>query len=134
MLIAQISDVHVGSGRYRRELLRTAIDEINEAGPDLIVVAGDLTDEGYPDEFLLAAEELHDLDAPRVVYVPGNHDARNVGYLHFEDIFGARDSQLELDLTGLRDVARRSRLLEARPRRGRGRARALPVDSKRLRR
>ncbi len=22
----------------------------------------------------------------------GNHDARNVGYRHFEDIFGARDS------------------------------------------
>ena len=24
--------------------------------------------------------------------VPGNHDARNVGYLRFEDTFGARDS------------------------------------------
>jgi 3',5'-cyclic AMP phosphodiesterase CpdA len=34
------------------------------------------------------------LACPRIVRVPGNHDARNVGYLHFEDTFGARDSRL----------------------------------------
>jgi Icc protein len=101
VLIAQISDVHVGMARYREELLRTAIAEINEADVDLIVVAGDLTGEGYPDEFQLAAEELSALRAPRIVYVPGNHDARNVGYLHFEDLFGPRDSQIELDCDDL---------------------------------
>jgi Icc protein len=100
MLIAQISDVHVGSGRFRLELLRTAIAEINEVKPDLVVVAGDLTDEGYPDEFEGAAEELTALAAPQIVYVPGNHDARNVGYLHFENIFGARDSRLEYQVAG----------------------------------
>jgi hypothetical protein len=35
------------------------------------------------------------------VRVPGNHDARNVGYLHFEDTFGARDSRARLELDGL---------------------------------
>ena len=30
--------------------------------------------------------------------MPGNHDARNVGYLHFEDTFGTRDSRLRLEL------------------------------------
>ena len=54
MLIAQISDVHVGGGRYRRELLTTAIEEINAAEPDLVVVAGDLTDDGFPDQYPLA--------------------------------------------------------------------------------
>ena len=49
MLIAQISDVHVGASRYRQELLRTAIDEINAAEADVVVVAGDLTDDGYPE-------------------------------------------------------------------------------------
>ena len=29
--------------------------------------------------------------------MPGNHDARNVGYLLFEHTFGARDSRLRLD-------------------------------------
>ena len=101
MLIAQISDVHVGGTRYRQELLRTAIAEINAAGPDLIVVAGDLTDDGYPDQYPLASEELSALKAPHIVRVPGNHDARNVGYLHFEDTFGARDSRTHLVCGGL---------------------------------
>jgi 3',5'-cyclic-AMP phosphodiesterase len=102
VLIAQLSDVHVGGGRYRKELLRTAIEEINAAGPDLVVVAGDLTDEGYPDQYPLAKEELSALASPQIVCVPGNHDARNVGYLHFEDTFGTRDSRLRLELDGLK--------------------------------
>jgi len=97
VLIAQISDVHVGGGRYRQDLLRTAIDEINAAEPDLVVVAGDLTDDGYPDQYPLAHDELARIDAGHVVCVPGNHDARNVGYLLFEDTFGARDSRLRLE-------------------------------------
>ena len=98
MLIAQISDVHVGGGRYRQELLRTAIDEINEVEPDLVVVAGDLTDDGYPDQYPIARDELARIACEHVVRVPGNHDARNVGYLRFEDTFGARDSRLRLEL------------------------------------
>ena len=75
MLIAQLSDVHVGGSRYREELLRTAIDEVNLAGPDLVVLAGDLTDVGYPDQYPLAVHELAALACPRIVRVPGNHDA-----------------------------------------------------------
>jgi Icc protein len=101
VLIAQISDVHVGGARYRRELLMTAIEEINGAEPDLVVVAGDVTDDGYPDQYPEARDELAALACPHVVRVPGNHDARNVGYLHFEDTFGARDSRLRLELEGL---------------------------------
>ena len=98
MLIAQISDLHVGGARYREELLRTAIAEINDAGADLIVVAGDLTDEGFPDQYPVAVEELAALAAsPTIVRVPGNHDARNVGYVHFEDLFGERSSVLRKD-------------------------------------
>jgi len=101
MLIAQLSDVHVGGGRYREDLLRTAIAEINASKPDLVVVAGDLTDDGYPDQYPLAQEELSALACPQTVRVPGNHDARNVGYLHFEDTFGARDSRARLAFDGL---------------------------------
>jgi 3',5'-cyclic AMP phosphodiesterase CpdA len=104
MLIAQLSDVHVGGGRYREELLRTAIAEINAAAPDLVVVAGDLTDDGYPDQYPVAQRELAALQCAHVVRVPGNHDARNVGYLRFEDTFGSRDSRQRLELDRL-DVA-----------------------------
>jgi 3',5'-cyclic AMP phosphodiesterase CpdA len=104
MLIAQLSDVHVGGARYREELLRTAIEEINQAGPDLVVIAGDLTDDGYPDQYPLAEKELAAISAEHIVRVPGNHDARNVGYLLYEDTFGARDSRLRFECAGL-DVA-----------------------------
>ena len=104
MLIAQLSDVHVGGARYREELLRTAIEEINAAGPDLVVIAGDLTDDGYPDQYPLAEQELAAIAAEHIVRVPGNHDARNVGYLLFEDTFGARDSRRRFECAGL-DVA-----------------------------
>jgi 3',5'-cyclic-AMP phosphodiesterase len=104
VLIAQISDVHVGGGRYREELLRTAIEEINEASPDLVVVAGDLTDDGFPDQYPVAETELAAIACPEIVRVPGNHDARNVGYLRFEETFGARDSRRRLDVAGT-DVA-----------------------------
>jgi Icc protein len=100
VLIAQLSDIHVGGTRYREQLLRTAIAEINAAEPDLVVVAGDLTDDGYPDQYPLAKEELEWLDCPRIVRVPGNHDARNVGYVHYEDTFGARDTRLRIDCGG----------------------------------
>jgi 3',5'-cyclic-AMP phosphodiesterase len=104
VLIAQISDVHVGGARYREELLRAAVAEINAAEPDLVVVAGDLTDDGYPDQYPVAREELGALDCEDMVCVPGNHDARNVGYLLFEDTFGARDSRRHIDARGV-DVA-----------------------------
>lgn len=104
MLIAQISDVHVGAARFREELLLTAIEEINAAEPDLVVIAGDLTDDGYPDQYPLAEQELAAIAAPHIVRVPGNHDARNVGYVLYEDTFGPRDSQLRFESAGL-DVA-----------------------------
>jgi 3',5'-cyclic-AMP phosphodiesterase len=100
LLIAQLSDVHVGGSRYRNELLHTAIGEINDAQPDLVVVAGDLTDDGYPDQYPLAKQELEAIACPELVLVPGNHDARNVGYLRFEDTFGTRDSRQRLMLAG----------------------------------
>jgi 3',5'-cyclic-AMP phosphodiesterase len=101
MLIAQLSDLHVGGGRYSEELLYSAIDEINAASPDLVVVAGDLTDDGYADQYPSAHEAVARIECATIVRVPGNHDARNVGYLRFEDTFGARDSRLRLSLDGL---------------------------------
>ena len=101
MLIAQLSDLHVGGSRYREELLRTAIDEINAAKPDLVVVAGDLTDDGYPEQYPDVREKVSRIECENVVRVPGNHDARNVGYLRFEDTFGPRDSRMRTTCGGL---------------------------------
>jgi Icc protein len=101
MLIAQLSDIHVGGARYRPELLRASIEEINAVGPDIVVIAGDVTDDGYADQYPPARDELAAIGCEQVVRVPGNHDARNVGYLRYEDTFGARDTRLRLRLDEL---------------------------------
>jgi Icc protein len=91
MKIVQISDIHVGSGLFRPELLEATIEESNALEPDLVAVAGDLTMEGYRWEFEEARGYLDRLECPNVVVVPGNHDAKNVGYRHFEEFFGLRE-------------------------------------------
>jgi Icc protein len=87
-----MSDLHVGEGLFRPDLLTAAVQETNELGPDLVVVAGDLTMEGYRGEFERCRQFLDELACRHVVVAMGNHDARNVGYRHFEDVFGPRDS------------------------------------------
>jgi Icc protein len=87
-----MSDLHVGEGLFRPELLSAAVEETNELAPDLVVVAGDLTMEGYRGEFERCRRFLDELACRHVVVTMGNHDARNVGYRHFEDFFGSRDS------------------------------------------
>ncbi len=86
-----MSDLHVGSGLFRADLLEAAIDEANALAPDLVAVPGDLTTEGYRHEFEQAREFLSRLECPSVLVTMGNHDARNVGYRHFEDFFGLRE-------------------------------------------
>ncbi|MEW5705365.1 MAG: metallophosphoesterase [Actinomycetota bacterium] len=94
--IAQLSDPHCGDPRFDPGLFATAINEINQAEPRIVVVCGDLTAAGYKDEFEQAKEYLDMLECPIKIVVPGNHDSRNLGYLHFESLFGPRYGTLDL--------------------------------------
>ncbi len=89
-VIAQLSDLHCGDPRYDQHLLDTVIDQVNHLAPDLVAVPGDLTVHGYRDEFEIAKAQLDRIECPEVLVIPGNHDSRNVGYLHFIDLFGER--------------------------------------------
>ena len=90
--LAHISDIHCGELSFQAHLMERAVEHINAMRPDVVAVAGDLTAAGYEWEFEEAARWLAQLDAPKVV-VPGNHDSRNVGYIHFERLFGERFSR-----------------------------------------
>ena len=87
--IVQLSDIHMGGPRsFRPEELASIRKRVNRIEPDVIVVAGDLTTDGYEAEFREAKGFLDSLEAPQV-HISGNHDARNVGYLHFQRYFGS---------------------------------------------
>jgi Icc protein len=93
--IAQISDIHCGELTFDPTAMQQIVDSINRMGPDLVVVAGDLTAAGYDWEFEEAERWLDRLDPPMIV-IPGNHDSRNVGYIHFERLFGDRFSRFRM--------------------------------------
>ncbi|MFC6087362.1 metallophosphoesterase family protein [Sphaerisporangium aureirubrum] len=68
--VAAVGDVHLGEdlrGRYRPKL-----DRIGELA-DILLLAGDLTRHGTPEEGRVVADEFRDLPVP-VVAVLGNHD------------------------------------------------------------
>ncbi|WP_248958269.1 metallophosphoesterase family protein [Sphaerisporangium perillae] len=68
--VAAVGDVHLGEdlrGRYRGRL-----DGIGERA-DVLLLAGDLTRHGTPEEGRVVADEFRDLPIP-VVTVLGNHD------------------------------------------------------------
>ena len=92
-VVAQLSDLHCGSPFFDAGLLETAVNETIGLNPDLVVIGGDLTAEGYAGEFRMAQTFLEPLFAAgfTMLVIPGNHDSKNVGYLHFRDTFGVGD-------------------------------------------
>ena len=81
MLIAQLSDIHV---RPRGRLYKDVVDSNRQFSkaiahlqsldrrPDLVLITGDLVDEGHPDEYASLSELLAELRLPCRV-IPGNH-------------------------------------------------------------
>ncbi len=95
--IAHISDLHCGSPYFVPNLMDRAIIEVNDLEPDVVIVSGDLTTFGFRQEYVQARAYLDRIECPDMIVVPGNHDSRNVGYVHFEEQFGARQQVLRKD-------------------------------------
>jgi Icc protein len=93
-VIAHISDLHCGSRYHIPSLATRVIDEVNQLEPQLVVVTGDLTDVGYRAEFRQAHRLIDRIQCEERLVLIGNHDARNVGDAHFEELFGARRTAL----------------------------------------
>jgi 3',5'-cyclic AMP phosphodiesterase CpdA len=82
-VMVQLTDCHVVErGRLAMDLvdtasfLRDAIDTTNalDPAPDLVVISGDLVDDGRPAQYDHLAEMVRRIDAP-VLLMPGNHDS-----------------------------------------------------------
>ncbi len=94
--ICHISDIHVGSNHFVSNLLNRALHEINELKPDIVLVSGDVTNDGFRQQYSAVSAYLDNIACEQVVVIPGNHDSRNVGYVHFEDLFGSRNKVVQL--------------------------------------
>lgn len=93
MWIAQISDPHLrprgvlyGGVVDSNAALRAAVQQINALVPlpDLVVLTGDIVEEGQPAEYAMAREILAELKA-RLLVIPGNHDDRSAFRAAFHD-------------------------------------------------
>jgi len=73
--ILHVSDLHFGArnGLDDGQLEQGILELCRRVEPTLVVVSGDLTHGGRPDEHDVAAAFLRRLDAPLLV-IPGNHD------------------------------------------------------------
>ena len=94
--LAHITDIHAGSPFFITNLMTRTIEELNEIKPDVVAITGDLTNMGFRQEFTTAKAFIDKIDCPNVLVIPGNHDSRNVGYVHFEDLFGPRHRVVRL--------------------------------------
>ncbi|MBB3771899.1 3',5'-cyclic AMP phosphodiesterase CpdA [Angulomicrobium tetraedrale] len=84
MLIAHLSDPHV---RPRGQLYQGVVDsnamfeaalaqlDALDPRPDLVLLTGDVVDEGTAEEYAVASQMLADIGLPLLV-IPGNHDER----------------------------------------------------------
>lgn len=82
MLIAQLSDPHLcPPGAVYQSVLDTArrfakaLDQAASFAPDLLLLSGDLTDNGDAESYALARQLLAALPCP-ILAIPGNHDDR----------------------------------------------------------
>ncbi|MCE7698118.1 MAG: metallophosphoesterase, partial [Methanobacterium paludis] len=103
VFIAHISDLHVGSVNFEEDLLIKALYDINDMHPDVTIVTGDITENGYYLEFEKAAKYLDMIKSPMLV-VPGNHDARHVGDECFEELIKERYGVLNVKKHGLKVI------------------------------
>jgi 3',5'-cyclic AMP phosphodiesterase CpdA len=79
--VAQLSDIHIGKRRDELEAhLRQVIDEVNQEKPDLVIITGDIVNQGRDASLQPRAQKLLlGLEAP-VAVVLGNHD---IGFRSF---------------------------------------------------
>lgn len=76
------------------EIAASMLENINRSSPDIVVITGDLTENGLAAEYNGAKKFIDRIECKNKIIVPGNHDSRNAGYL-FLRIFSKPDQRLD---------------------------------------
>jgi len=82
---AHLTDVHTGSDRHPRpaaDIFKDVLAAVNDADAMFVLITGDLTEGGKPEEFARFLELLDTCKQPTFV-CPGNHDRDGFNYEHF---------------------------------------------------
>ncbi|WP_082089028.1 metallophosphoesterase family protein [Methanosarcina siciliae] len=90
MQIVHLSDIHFSEAYFVPEIAESMLENINRLNPDIVVITGDLTENGFSAEYDGVKKFIDRIECKDRVLVPGNHDSKNAGYLHFEDLFENR--------------------------------------------
>ncbi len=98
MKIIHISDLHVSSTNYNPVWGNKVVDLVNDMKPDLLLITGDLTNEGHIHEYRIWQDYFARFKVDECLIVPGNHDARNDGWELFEELVGPRFPVWENDI------------------------------------
>ncbi len=73
--------------QFLPEVFETLVKEVNGLHPDVIVITGDLTNEGLMKEYEKCKSLLTKFNTKKIISISGNHDYRNTGYLLFKKFF-----------------------------------------------
>ena len=93
--IVQISDLHYGS-EFKEQYMENVINYINDIRPDAVVCTGDVVHKGRMEQYQGINPFLKRIK-PKLVIVPGNHDAKNNGLIFFEKFLGPRRRTMVID-------------------------------------
>lgn len=94
-VIAQISDIHGKPGGRSLGALQRALDWLEIAKPDALILSGDIGNPPWSECYPLVREALTGIDCP-VLLVPGNKDDRQAMREHFPDMGWAASGPLNV--------------------------------------
>ncbi|MDB2438316.1 metallophosphoesterase [Hellea sp.] len=98
----QLSDIHFGT--EDKDALAAARIYANSLSPDLVLICGDITQDGKVEEFEAARDWISGFDSPKLI-TPGNHDTPVFGIIQrIFNPFGRYDKYIKpLSLTEYTD-------------------------------
>lgn len=109
---AVIADTHLGESEKNLERFQRALKIVEEKKLNFLVVIGDLTEAGEPEQYQMARQELDKLKTP-YYFIPGNHDTGRESsgngrenYRHFFGDESYREVIISLPSGGKIDTAR----------------------------
>ena len=76
MRIVQISDLHLSGPNFVPDWAENVVSIISSMPTDVVVITGDLTDDGYAYEYDIAKKYIDRIEVENIMVMPGNHTTR----------------------------------------------------------